>query len=48
MIGKVGQTQSNFFENTHQRNTTKNTASPTTKTDELFVLQVKGIYGAIR
>lgn len=42
MIGKVGQTQSNFFENTHQRNTTKNTASPTTKTDEFIRSSGKG------
>ena len=36
MIGKVGQTSSNFFENTLQRNTVKNTAQPTTKTDEFI------------
>lgn len=36
MIGKVEQTSSNFFENTLQRNTVKNTAQPTTKTDEFI------------
>jgi len=42
MIGKVGQTQSNFIENAHQRNTTKNTTSPTTKTDEFIRSSGKG------
>lgn len=36
MIGKVGQTSSNFFEQTQQRNTVKQTAQPTTKTDEFI------------
>lgn len=36
MIGKVGQTSSSFFENTQQRKTVKNTAQPTTKTDEFI------------
>ena len=36
MVGKVGQTSSNFFENTLQRNTVKNTAQPTTKTDKFI------------
>jgi hypothetical protein len=36
MIGKVGQTPSNFFEQTQQRNIVKQTAQPTTKTDEFI------------
>lgn len=36
MIGKVGQTSSNFFEQTQQRNPVKQTAQPTTKTDEFI------------
>lgn len=36
MIGKVSQTSSNFFEQTQQKNTVKQTAQPTTKTDEFI------------
>lgn len=36
MIGKVGQTSSSFFEQTQQRNTVKQMAQSTTKTDEFI------------